>query len=83
MKYYAMVVVSSLASNAMHLHSYMSFTLSCEKQSELGMKVHCIGGQRGSHHCSVRLPALFLEFLQVHTYHAWKFVQKLFPLYSY
>ena len=42
---------SSLASNAMHLHPW--FTLLLTQQSELGMQVHCIGGQRESSQCSV------------------------------
>ena len=41
----------SLASNAMHLHPL--FTLLLTQQSELGMQVHCAGGQRGGRHRSV------------------------------
>ena len=48
--YYGMITASSLASNAMHLHPYSSL---CCVQSELGMQLHCVGGQRGGPHHSV------------------------------
>ena len=39
--------LSGLQSNA--LASLVRFGMSCE----LGMQVHCVGGQRGGQHCSV------------------------------
>ena len=45
--YYKMMVASSLASYVMHLHPYSP---TCCVQSELGMQVNCIGGQRGGFH---------------------------------
>ena len=57
------------------------------QQSELGMQVHCIWGQRGSHHHSVvgqccwvfLIPALFLRILQVPPYLKWTFFRNFYP----
>ena len=46
--HYVTMPAPSLASNAMHLHP--RFTLLLTQQSELGMQVHCFGGQRGGRH---------------------------------
>ena len=42
------MLAHSLTSNAMHLHPELTLLLT--QQSELGMQVHCIGGQRGGCH---------------------------------
>ena len=54
--YYGTMASSSLASNEMHLHLYSSL---CKQQSELGMQVHCVGGQTGGRHHTV---GVVLEF---------------------
>ena len=46
--HYVTMPTPSLASNAMHLHP--QFILLLTQQSELGMQVHCFGGQRGGLH---------------------------------
>ena len=44
--HYGTMPAPFLASNTMHLHPY--FTLLLTQQSELGMQVHCVGGQKGA-----------------------------------